>query len=80
MQILVNLCSNSCKFTRHGEVVVSARLLSTSYESSGVVHKLEVKVKDSGIGIKAEHMDRLFKPFSQVNASMTRKYGGTGQH
>lgn len=77
---MVNLYSNSCKFTRHGEVVVSARPASTSHEVVGVAYKLEVKVKDNNIRVKAEHMGRLLRPFSQVDVPMTRKYGGTGKH
>jgi CheY-like chemotaxis protein len=73
-QILVNLLSNAVKFTEQGEVVV---------EVSGTLHldgKIELyfAVKDTGIGIPIERMDRLFRSFSQVDASMTRKYGGTG--
>ncbi|MEQ8973974.1 MAG: PAS domain S-box protein [Coleofasciculus sp. C1-SOL-03] len=73
-QILVNLLSNAVKFTEAGEVVVSvvSRLLS------GDTYELEFRVRDTGIGIQRDRMNRLFKPFSQVDASMTRNYGGTG--
>lgn len=78
-QILVNLLTNAVKFTPEGEVVVQVRL------SPEVKHlpldktcQLEFAVSDTGIGIPPERMDRLFKPFSQVDASTTRKYGGTG--
>ncbi|MBX0327395.1 response regulator [Oscillochloris sp. ZM17-4] len=73
-QVLVNLLTNAVKFTPAGEVVVmieARRLPDTQYE----VH---VSVRDSGIGIPADRMDRLFKAFSQVDASTTRQYGGTG--
>ncbi|UKP00327.1 response regulator [Nostoc sp. UHCC 0870] len=73
-QILWNLLSNAVKFTSDGEIVVAiaARQL--------VPHKYELKfaVKDTGIGIPGDRLHRLFKPFSQVDASMTRRYGGTG--
>jgi len=68
-QILVNLVSNAVKFTPQGEVVVHI-------ESRG--DRLHFAVKDSGIGIPADKVDRLFKSFSQVDSSTTRQYGGTG--
>ena len=73
-QILVNLLSNAVKFTAEGEVVVrvSARALAIGR------HEFEFKVRDTGIGIPPERMDRLFKSFSQVDSSTTRNYGGTG--
>jgi len=76
-QILVNLLSNGVKFTEQGEVVVSvvSRLLSGETEDT---YELEFRVRDTGIGIQRDRMNRLFKPFSQVDASMTRNYGGTG--
>ncbi len=73
-QILVNLLSNAVKFTETGEIIVlvSTRLLDN--------HKVEIyfAVKDTGIGIPTDRMDRLFQSFSQVDTSMTRKYGGSG--
>lgn len=82
-QILVNLLSNAIKFTTEGEVFVSvdARpLASVSPLQNGISDKYEIQflVKDTGIGIPPERLDRLFKPFSQVDSSTTRKYGGTG--
>ncbi len=73
-QIFVNLISNAVKFTESGEVVVlvNSRSLEKSY------HELHFSVKDTGIGISAEHIGRLFRSFSQIDASTTRKYGGTG--
>ncbi len=73
-QILVNLLSNAVKFTEHGEVIVE---VSGSLHFNGRI-ELFFAVKDTGIGIPIERMDRLFRSFSQVDASMTRKYGGTG--
>jgi CheY-like chemotaxis protein len=73
-QVLVNLTGNAVKFTELGEVVVSVadRLLD------GQRHELQVTVKDTGIGVPPEQLQRLFQPFSQGDASVTRKYGGTG--
>lgn len=72
-QILVNLVGNAVKFTAEGEVVVSVDLIE---KRSGML--LEVRVKDTGIGIPDDRIDRLFKSFSQVDSSTTRKFGGTG--
>jgi len=73
-QILVNLLSNAVKFTEKGEISVSVsgkRLEGENYE-------LHFAVKDTGIGIPRDKMERLFKSFSQIDSSTTRKYGGTG--
>lgn len=70
-QILVNLCGNAIKFTRQGEITVRV-----SYDNS--IHRLKMQIEDSGIGMSDDEMQRLFKPFSQADASTTRKYGGTG--
>jgi signal transduction histidine kinase/CheY-like chemotaxis protein len=74
-QIISNLLSNALKFTAAGEIrleVTAARA-----ESDAQV-RLQVSVRDTGIGIPPERMDRLFKAFSQVDSSTTREYGGTG--
>jgi len=73
-QILVNLTGNAIKFTTHGEVVISVRQI----QLQGNEAYLEFSVKDTGMGIPEEKIDMLFKPFSQVDASTTRKFGGTG--
>jgi signal transduction histidine kinase/CheY-like chemotaxis protein len=73
-QILLNLTSNAVKFTSQGEVVVRADL--DRIESDCIV--LRFSVSDTGIGIPADRMDRLFKSFSQVDSSTTRRFGGTG--
>ena len=73
-QILVNLTGNALKFTEKGEIFISVQKLS---EEDGAM-VLQFSVKDSGIGIPGDKIDRLFKPFSQVDTSTTRKYGGTG--
>ncbi len=73
-QVIVNLLSNAVKFTEHGDVVVTVR--ATGEVERGV--KLCFAVRDTGIGIPADRVDRLFRSFSQVDASTTRLYGGTG--
>lgn len=74
-QVLVNLAGNAVKFTQKGEVFIGVRMLSS--DRAGLVD-LVFEVRDTGIGIPAEKKDRLFKAFSQVDSSTTRKYGGTG--
>ncbi len=73
-QILMNLISNAVKFTERGEVVVHVAL-QEERESDAVV---KVEVRDTGCGIPRDRIDRLFKSFSQVDTSTTRKFGGTG--
>jgi CheY-like chemotaxis protein len=73
-QVLLNLANNAVKFTSQGEVNIRAELQS---ETDSRVEIL-FEVKDTGIGIPKDRIDRLFKPFSQVDGSTTRKYGGTG--
>jgi len=76
-QVVVNLVNNAIKFTPAGEVIitVTAKPLSLGPDPQT---EIQVAVKDTGIGIPADRLDRLFKPFSQVDASTTRHYGGTG--
>ena len=73
-QILVNLGGNAVKFTMKGEVVIRAALKSEDDRNATICFS----VSDTGIGIPADRMDILFSPFSQLDGSMTRKYGGTG--
>lgn len=73
-QVLMNLVSNAIKFTNQGGVYLAISLI----EREGETLTLEFNIKDTGIGISADKMDKLFKPFSQLDSSMTRKYGGTG--
>ena len=93
-QVLVNLLSNAVKFTNQGEVIVSvtSSLIQekTKYLASSEgknesqpsvshpIYEVQFAVKDTGIGIPPDRMHRLFKAFSQVDASTTRQYGGTG--
>jgi PAS domain S-box-containing protein len=73
-QIIVNLVGNAIKFTERGEVLVSVR---QAEETSHKVH-LHFAIKDTGVGIPADTLQRIFEPFSQADGSMARKYGGTG--
>ncbi|MET0560536.1 MAG: response regulator [Gaiellaceae bacterium] len=73
-QVLLNLVSNAVKFTEEGEVVVHVDAEHTGASS----YHLEFAVRDTGVGIPEDRMDRLFASFSQVDASTTRRYGGTG--
>ncbi|AFY36740.1 multi-sensor hybrid histidine kinase [[Leptolyngbya] sp. PCC 7376] len=76
-QILVNLLGNAVKFTEKGEVVVFVQA-NTCELGTRRSQRLTFAVLDTGIGIPPERMDRLFQSFSQVDASTTRQYGGTG--
>ena len=73
-QVLANFVGNAIKFTERGEVVVSldARLVE------GDLHEIRIAIRDTGIGIPPDRLDRLFEAFSQVDTSTTRQFGGTG--
>ena len=73
-QVLVNLLANAVKFTEAGEVVVTL----AQRRPPGGPPLLHFSVRDTGIGIPADRLDRLFKSFSQVDASTSRRHGGTG--
>jgi signal transduction histidine kinase/AmiR/NasT family two-component response regulator/HPt (histidine-containing phosphotransfer) domain-containing protein len=73
-QVLVNLLNNAIKFTARGSILVEVQLESGADQSA----TLKFSVTDSGIGIPESCFDRLFQPFSQVDASTTRRFGGTG--
>lgn len=74
-QILVNLVGNAIKFTHQGEILVVVKLVKYLSDDEIEIH---FQIKDTGIGIPADKLDRLFVAFSQVDSSHTRKYGGTG--
>lgn len=73
-QVLINLVGNAMKFTERGSVTIGAGLLRNQ---NGEM-RLRLEVADTGRGIDPEGMPRLFKPFSQVDSSITRRYGGNG--
>ena len=79
-QVLVNLVNNAVKFTASGEVEVRVRATSieTSADGTPSTAILEFSVRDTGIGISAQHHAKIFRPFSQVDESTTRRFGGTG--
>jgi signal transduction histidine kinase/CheY-like chemotaxis protein len=73
-QVLVNLLSNAVKFTDRGYILITLKC-RPGHDGTTLIH---IDVRDSGIGIPAEHIPRLFQPFSQADGSTTRKYGGSG--
>ncbi len=73
-QVLSNLVSNAVKFTPQGEVIVGLRTLSRGASNA----EIELRVSDTGIGIAKSQRGRIFRPFSQADASTTREYGGSG--
>ena len=73
-QILLNLVGNACKFTERGTIGIAGALRDARRTSSGS----RLTVADTGIGMTAEQLSRLFREFTQADASTTRKYGGTG--
>jgi two-component system, sensor histidine kinase and response regulator len=72
-QVLMNLIGNAIKFTEQGEVVITVSAAATDGTAS-----LSFAVRDTGIGIAAEHVTSVFKEFTQADSTMTRRYGGTG--
>ncbi|HEY9695194.1 MAG TPA: GAF domain-containing protein [Oculatellaceae cyanobacterium] len=73
-QILTNLVGNAIKFTAQGEVVIKVFLETESFDTATI----KFAIADTGIGITPEQQSKLFSPFTQVDASTSRKYGGTG--
>jgi signal transduction histidine kinase/CheY-like chemotaxis protein/HPt (histidine-containing phosphotransfer) domain-containing protein len=70
-QVLINVCNNAIKFTEKGGIHINIALQQHD-------HKLRVDVKDTGIGLEADQIDKIFEPFTQADSSTSRKYGGTG--
>ena len=79
-QILVNLIGNAVKFTREGEIVVLVKVASAPENKSDPTQpwQLQFSVRDTGMGIPAERLARLFSPFEQADVSTARRFGGTG--
>lgn len=78
-QILVNLIGNAIKFTEKGEVVVTIRQDGAVYRRDNKKYQaVSIFVRDTGIGIPADKLDKIFESFTQGDSSTTRKYGGTG--
>jgi PAS domain S-box-containing protein len=75
-QVVTNLISNAVKFTEHGSIKVSAAVQQNHLQTNSCI--LHIAVSDTGIGIPTDRMDRLFRSFSQVDASTSRRFGGTG--
>lgn len=73
-QILLNLVGNAIKFTEKGEIFIKVSEINTSLKSQII----QFEIIDTGIGIPENKIDKLFSPFSQLDSSTTRKYGGTG--
>ena len=73
-QILINLGGNALKFTEHGSVVISIHQQAITPDQV----KLAFKIQDTGIGIAAEHQEKIFSGFTQAEGSITRRFGGTG--
>jgi signal transduction histidine kinase len=73
-QVVLNLLSNACKFTHNGEVTVRAYRTAESGAQPWTV----IEVRDTGIGMSPEQIEKLFTEFVQADSSMTRRFGGTG--
>ena len=78
-QILVNLLGNAIKFTKEGEIVLAATSAGQVYTRDGKKYlDIQLSVKDTGIGIPKQKLQKIFESFTQADSSTTRKYGGTG--
>ncbi|EAZ93172.1 CheR family methyltransferase [Crocosphaera chwakensis] len=77
-QVLSNLVSNAIKFTETGEVKIAVSQQGETEVNGGIIVPLRFSVQDTGIGISPDAQENLFQPFTQVDSSATRRYGGTG--
>jgi len=77
-QVLRNLTENAVKFTNQGQIILNIEMYESISKSHDQQVMIEFSVQDTGIGMTDDEMTKLFKPFSQVDTSITRKYGGTG--
>jgi signal transduction histidine kinase len=77
-QIIVNLAGNAVKFTDRGEVRIVLSEVHSSGDDDSSCREVRFTVRDTGPGIAAEDIRRLFRPFSQVDTGLTRRHGGTG--
>ena len=77
-QVLLNLVNNAIKFTSKGNVVIQVKNLSAVENNPSSINQIYFAVQDSGIGISPEAQKKIFTPFSQADASISRKFGGTG--
>ena len=77
-QILLNLCNNSIKFTREGEITLTLAVVEEQDNRNNRIKMVEFSVRDSGIGMSRKQQQKLFQPFSQAESSTSRKYGGSG--
>ena len=75
-QVITNLCANALKFTSKGRVTVQAFLAEDSIGNGKAL--IHFSVQDTGIGLKTEELDKIFQPYNQADASVSRKYGGSG--
>jgi len=73
-QILINICNNAVKFTSEGEIVLSIEVIEKTEDQIN----MKISVKDTGIGMTKEQMDKIFVAFDQADSTVTRKFGGTG--
>ncbi|MEZ5351790.1 MAG: response regulator [Bryobacteraceae bacterium] len=73
-QVLINLIGNAVKFTERGEVTLECKLI----ESEGGRHRIRAEVRDTGVGISADVLPKLFQPFTQADMAANRRYGGSG--
>lgn len=74
-QVLLNLLSNAVKFTKIGSIIIKT---TVKHQTKDKQYQLEFTVQDTGIGIQADKINKLFQPFSQADNSITREFGGTG--